>query len=729
MGWKMSEQPLTTGDLKPALTIDLRTERDIVSVRQRAREFATLLGFDQHEQTRISTAASEIARNAFKYASGGKVEFSFDTPNGGRPGLRIKISDHGPGIPHLASVLEGCFQSKTGMGKGILGAKRLMDVCDIQTEPGKGTAVTLEKFLPQGVNVTPSTVARLTEEVVRSAPRDPFLEVQHQNQELMRALQEVQSREAELARLHAILQRESDEAIRLREARLQGIIGSAMDAIISLDEQRRIVVFNAAAEKMFLCAASEAVGSSFDRFTSESFRSSYRETIRKFELSGTAACSMSADGLTARRTNGEEFPVEAAISHVNVAGQELFTVILRDITERKRAEMLEQQLRQSQKMEALGRLAGGVAHDFNNLLSVIVGYSYVIQSSSAAGDAVRNAADQVMGAAERASALTRQLLAFSRKQVIQPQVVDLNGILGGMEKMLSRMIGEDIDLRVVHGADLKNVKADPGHIEQVVMNLVVNARDAMPEGGNLLIETKNVVFDEAEARHHGFNPGSYVLLALTDTGEGMDAETQSKIFEPFFTTKEPGKGTGLGLATVYAIVQQSGGHIWVYSEKGHGTTMKIYLPVTGETPAEPCLLHAPKASMAGTETILLVEDEAGLRELLASVFQDKGYKVLVAANGVEAVRIVEEHQGPIAALITDVIMPKMRGQQLASWLSERHPETIVIYMSGYTDNALVHAGVLDSPAMLLQKPFTPDFVLCKLREALDASMVPRGNNR
>jgi two-component system, cell cycle sensor histidine kinase and response regulator CckA len=496
---------------------------------------------------------------------------------------------------------------------------------------------------------------------------------------------------------------------------LASIVESSDDAIVGATLEGVITSWNHGAERMYGYSAAEIVGKNVVMLAPP------ERAGEPLEYLQTAKDGESTRLDTVRVTK-EGRCIEVALTVSPIRDRHGAPVgvstVARDVTERRR---LEEQLRQSQKMEAIGRLAGGVAHDFNNMLSVIVGYTYLIQSSSAKGDGVRNAADQVMGAAERASSLTRQLLAFSRKEVVQPEVVGLNSILNGMEKMLPRLIGEDIDLKMIQGTDLHEVKVDPGQIEQVIMNLVVNARDAMPQGGKLTIETTNVEFDEHQGRTHGASEGSYVLLAVSDTGEGMDADTKARIFEPFFTTKDPGKGTGLGLATVYAIVQQSNGYIWVYSEKNAGTTFKIYLPVTKESASKPRVSSEPELSLCGTETLLLVEDEEKLRVLLENVLREQGYRVLAAPDGPSAIRLAEEHDGAIDVLLTDVIMPQMRGQQLAQWVAERYPEAVVIFMSGYTDNALIHAGALQGTAMLLQKPFTPDFVLRKLRRALDTS--------
>jgi PAS domain S-box-containing protein len=395
--------------------------------------------------------------------------------------------------------------------------------------------------------------------------------------------------------------------------------------------------------------------------------------------------------------------------------------VLEDITERK---LLEEQLRQAQKMEAVGRLAGGIAHDFNNLLTIISGYSDLLLDSSSLSDRQHAHVEEIKKAGLRAAALTRQLLAFSRRQVLAPQVLDLNGVVANMDKMLRRLIGEDVELAAILGEDLGKVKADPGQIEQVIMNLAVNARDAMPQGGKLTIETANVELDSTYARlHTSVNPGPYVMLAVSDTGTGMDAPTQAHIFEPFFTTKDKGKGTGLGLATVYGIVKQSGGNIWVYSEPGRGATFKIYLPRVQQPAREAGAGRAAAGSAQGHETILLVEDEPALRGMVRSVLESKGYKVLEARHGEDALIVSEQHRGAINLLLTDVVMPGMSGRELAEHLVHAHREMRVLYMSGYTDDAIVHHGVLGSDMAFLQKPFTPDGVARKVREVLDAAQI------
>ena len=394
-----------------------------------------------------------------------------------------------------------------------------------------------------------------------------------------------------------------------------------------------------------------------------------------------------------------------------------------DITDRKK---LEEQFRQAQKMEAVGRLAGGIAHDFNNLLMVIQGYADLLAERLPAGESLRRNAEQIQAAAQRAAGLTQQLLAFSRKQMLAPKVLNVNSVVAEMEKMLRRVIGEDIELKTSSTADLWLVKADRSQIEQVVMNLAVNARDAMPNGGRLTIETANVEFDSSSSKSStaiatAVAPGKYVMLAVTDNGVGMDEKTQAHIFEPFFTTKEKGKGTGLGLATVYGVVKQSGGYVWVYSEPGHGTTFKIYLPqIADEVSKSPQdRVTNSKSLPKGSEVVLLVEDEAGVRELAREYLQMSNYTVLVAENGHTALELAAMHSGPIHLLMTDVVMPGIGGRELAERVSKLRPDIKVLYMSGYTEQAVNQQGILGNDAVLLQKPFTLATLASKLREILE----------
>jgi len=384
---------------------------------------------------------------------------------------------------------------------------------------------------------------------------------------------------------------------------------------------------------------------------------------------------------------------------------------------------LEDQLRQSQKIEAVGVLAGGIAHDFNNLLTAILGYCDLLRARFPVTDPARGHLEEIRKAGDRAAALTRQLLAFSRKQVLDPKVLNLNAVVSGMEGMLRRLISEEVDLRSVQGEGLWHVRADPGQMEMVLMNLVANARDAMPSGGKLTIETSNVELDEAYNRRRPYAPpGRYVLLAISDSGSGMDTETVSRVFEPFFTTKEKGRGTGLGLSTVYGVVKQSNGHIQIYSERGIGTTIKVYLPAAeGPVEQQPRNQGERAAGVIRGETLLLIEDEPLVRELAHEILTGQGYRVLEANSGAEAIRICESHPDPIQLVVTDVIMPGMNGREVFERMAQLRPDLRVLYMSGYTESAIVHRGVLEPGTAFVQKPFTIPGFLERIREILDTS--------
>jgi two-component system cell cycle sensor histidine kinase/response regulator CckA len=425
---------------------------------------------------------------------------------------------------------------------------------------------------------------------------------------------------------------------------------------------------------------------------------------------------------------GEEIPVsQVLIAHKGPAGAvEFLSTIARDIRGQKH---LEGQLRQAQKMEAVGRLAGGVAHDFNNLLTVILGYSEVVLSGLSPDAPLRDVMEQIRMAGQRAARLTRQLLAFSRKQVLQPIVLDLNALLGDLEKMLGRVIGEDIDLVVRPAPGLWRVKADAGQMEQVLMNLVVNARDAMPQGGRLTLETANAELDDTYVHAHAeAHAGEHVLVSVSDTGCGMDSVTKAQVFEPFFTTKGLGQGTGLGLSTVYGIVKQSGGHIEVYSELAKGTTFKVYLPRVEAEPRSNQSSASFSGNSTGSETLLLVEDEDAVRGLASLSLHLSGYKILEARNSAEALRMCEQHPGPIDLLVTDVVMPDMGGRELSARLTCLRPGLKVLYLSGYTDDAVVRHGVLSAEVAFLQKPFTVAALARKVREVLDQATNSKGGN-
>jgi PAS domain S-box-containing protein len=420
-----------------------------------------------------------------------------------------------------------------------------------------------------------------------------------------------------------------------------------------------------------------------------------------------------------RRKDGRHITVRLSMRAVRDADGrvEFFEGLGEDVTQQH---VLETQFRQAQRLEAVGRLAGGVAHDFNNVLTAITGYTELLLEELPAGDPKREDVQEIRAAAGRAAGLTRQLLAFSRKQVLQARVLDLNALIETLQRMLQRLIGEDVRLEAALAPGLGAVRADPGQLEQVVLNLAVNARDAMPNGGRLTIETADVVLGADYVREHPtVQPGRYVMLAVSDTGTGMDAETRAHLFEPFFTTKELGKGTGLGLATVYGIVQQSGGHIWVYSEPGRGATFKIYLPRV-DAPVE---TGQPAQAVAvvegGGETVLLAEDDPSVREVTVAILAHKGYRVLRAPDGQTALELARGHGGEIPLLVTDIIMPGMTGRELAEALARERPGVRTLYISGYTDDAVIRHGVLEAGTPYLQKPFTPDDLARKVREVID----------
>ena len=506
----------------------------------------------------------------------------------------------------------------------------------------------------------------------------------------------------------------AEEALRQSNQTLHALIDASPLAIIAVGVDGLVQMWNPAAERIFGWRADEAVGRPLPIVSADQRDEDHAH------MAG-APFGVALTGVETRRLrkDGALIDVSLSFSALRDATGAVTGVmtIAADITQRR---LLEEQLRQAQKLEAIGRLAGGVAHDFNNLLTVIGGRSHIMGWRLPPDHPLRHDIEIIEKTAERAAGLTRQLLAFSRKQVLAPRVLDINEVLGGMDRMLQRLIGEDVELVTLLGSDLGRIKVDPSQIEQVVLNLAVNARDAMPEGGRLTIETRSVDLGGDYVQNHaGVEPGPYVMLAVSDTGHGMDAAVQAQLFVPFFTTKEPGKGTGLGLATVYGIVTQSGGHIWVHSEVGQGSTFNIYLPRLND-PVD-AIIGAPALAAAprGVETILLVEDDDAVRDLARETLESSGYRVLEAAHPEAALRIAETYAGSIDLLLTDVVMPGMSGRVLADRLLPLRSGIKLLFMSGYTADAIVHHGVLDAGTAFLQKPFTPGALARRVREVLD----------
>jgi PAS domain S-box-containing protein len=500
-----------------------------------------------------------------------------------------------------------------------------------------------------------------------------------------------------------------------REAQLAGIIDSAMDAIITVDAEQRIVLFNNAAEAVFGVRAAQVLGQRLDRFIPPEVRETHSQHIPAFGRTGITRRSMEAPGvLTAVRDDGTHFPIEATISQMRVEDQPFYTVILRDISERTK---LQEQLLQAQKMESIGRLAGGVAHDFNNLLTVIIGGAELASEMLDAEHAAREDLQQVRAAGQRAATLTHQLLAFARRQVLAPRVIDLNTLIQDTEQLLRRLIGEDVHLQTQLTANLAPVRADPHQLQQVLVNLAINARDAMPTGGVLTITTTNAIIEpELAVRYDSISAGPHARVLISDTGIGMDASVRARVFEPFFTTKATGRGTGLGLATSYGIIKQHGGAIWVTSATAKGTTFTIDLPAV-DAAVEPVVSQEHNTALPrGHETILLVEDEDSVRAFAERVLQGLGYTVLAASSGTHALGLMQAGTH-IELLLTDIVMPGMSGPVLAARMLRQRPELRVVYMSGYAEHASLPTG--SRSVVMLQKPFTQLHLAQLVRRILD----------
>jgi two-component system, cell cycle sensor histidine kinase and response regulator CckA len=504
----------------------------------------------------------------------------------------------------------------------------------------------------------------------------------------------------------------------LRDGRrlFSSTLSSIVDGVIVTDHDGRITLLNPVAETLTGWPAGEARGKSVSdvlKLVRESSREPVENPLLRALRERLMVAMTEPTNLISR--SGAEVPIEHSASPVRDDSGEVRGAVLvfRDITKRLQ---LEEQAAHAQKMDAVGRLAGGVAGDFNNVLTVITGYAELLRAETPPSNFARRFVDEIIYAGERAASLTRHLLAFSRGTSAQPRVLDLNTLITGMEPMLRRLLGQNIEFILLEGAGLGRVKADPAQMEQVIVNLATNARDAMPNGGKLVIETANAEIEEATAKNLGVKPGPYIMVAVSDTGVGMDNETRSRLFEPFFTTKTPGKGSGLGLATAYGIIKQGDGHVTVYSQPNCGTIFEIYLPRVKEPVTEPV---RPR-SARGSETILLVDDEEGVRKLVYAVLKSNGYDVVEANNGAAALAAYEKNGHKVDMVLTDVVMPQMNGFELGKHLTAKVPGLKILYMSGYRDNA---AGAGETPRAFLHKPFTPDVLLSKVREVLDAEKV------
>jgi len=493
------------------------------------------------------------------------------------------------------------------------------------------------------------------------------------------------------------------------------LLESASQAIISTDGAGTMVLVNRQAEEMFGYQREELLGSPIEMLLPEANRGAHFQLRAEYlDRPGVRPMGSGID-LSARRKDGSEFPVEVGLSHIETAGGVFAIAFVIDISQRKR---IEQQLAHAQKMEAVGRLAGGVAHDFNNMLTVIAGYGAMVLEELQGQGPLRSHVGEIVAAANRAATLTGQLLAFSRQQCMRPQVINLNTLIANTENMLRRLVREDAVLELILQGGLGSVRANPDQVEQAIVNLVVNARDAIPAGGRITVETANVCFDECYARTHtGVHPGEFAMIAVSDTGNGMDADVLRRVFEPFFTTKQQGKGTGLGLATVYGMVKQTGGDICVYSEPGKGTTFKLYFPaVEDPVAASPAVIVQP--ALRGDETILVVEDEPSVRGVTVKMVEQLGYVALAAASGAEALEMSKAQSGTIALLLTDVVMPNMNGRQLAAELAGTRPDMKVLYLSGYTESVAIQHGIVDASVPFLPKPFSRDALAKTIRDVL-----------
>jgi len=542
-------------------------------------------------------------------------------------------------------------------------------------------------------------------------------ELETQSQELQLQAAELEMANAELAAASRELSERTSEA-ELHQVRLEGVLASAMDAVIAFDDDRHVVYANAAADQLLNLPPAAVIGRDVRDFVPAGRREELEEVLHAARQPASRRAVLDLwDGIVVA-TGGAELPVEVSVSYARTGKLSLYTAVLRDVS---RQRQLEEQFRQAQKMEAVGRLAGGIAHDFNNLLTVIGASSdFLLQDiGSDTGELVRDL-EEIRRATNRAAGLTRQLLAFSRRQLVQPQLLDLNLVVADMQTMLRRLIGEDIVLDTVASEQPGMIRIDRGQLEQIVLNLVVNARDAMPGGGRIRVATSEAPAAASEMLAASDEPvAGYVVLTVADSGVGMDEATRERIFEPFFTTKEQGKGTGLGLATVYGIVKQYGGDIIVESERGRGSEFRLYFPRATETAPVEVPEPLPADSLRGDEMVLVVEDEEPLRRLARRILESRGYRVLDAGNGVDAIRVLAQSQDRVDLIVTDVVMPGMGGRELVERILPVYPWIRVLFMSGYTEDTILAHRVAQSGITVLEKPFTPDTLAREVRRALD----------
>jgi len=639
-----------------------------------------------------------------------------------------KMLEHDEGsafkVTHVSTL-------EAGMRSLVPGFENRLILLDLGL-PDETGLKTLRRIIPHARGATVVVITGLQDEemgiaALREGAHDYLIKGQVNGDQLRRVLRYAVERNKIQSELRAEIERraKAQQALQLSERRYRLLSETVPMGILLTDKQGGIVDINKQALRMFGYERRELIGRVVETLLPERLRRSHEESRSDYMNKPKARHAGIGLDLIACRKDGTEFPVEIALGPLDTEEGVIVSTTIVDITERKK---LETQLRLSQRMEAIGRLAGGVAHDFNNLLTVILGSADMALEKLRLDHPDRRKLELIRQAGSSAADLTRQLLAFSRQQMFQPRVLELNEVVEQIEALLRRMIGENIDLAIILEPSLGYIKADAGQIEQVLINLAVNARDAMPEGGRITIEGQNVELDECyRTKHQQVVPGQYVMLAVGDTGCGMDYATQSRIFDPFFTTKELGKGTGLGLATVYGIVKQSGGYIWVYSELGKGTIFKIYLPRVEQFAQETKKEDPQTTVVRGCETILLAEDSESLREMARECLDSAGYTVLEAASGAEALQKAKDFDGMIHLLLTDVVMPAMSGPELARYIAALRPETRVLFTSGYTSEAIVRQGGIRPACAFIQKPYRPKALVRKVQDVLGEPAPKVGN--